>query len=99
MKSVACYTLAMPEYSNYQKKVISRYYENRDQIDQSRLEELVTSLFLAEGKKRAKLWKTAEEIMLRLNVPKSRIEHVVGTDDPAILVEVVKDLQAGRIKP
>ena len=99
MKSAACYTFGMPEYSNYQKKVINRYYENREQIDQSRLEELVTNLFLSEGKKRAKLWKTAEEIMLRLNVPQSRVEHVVGTDDPAILAEVVKDLQAGRIKP
>lgn len=88
----------MAEYSKYQKKVIGRYYDNREQIDEGRLSELVTNLFLADGKKRAKLWKTAEELMLRLNVPQGRVEHVVGTDDPAILAEVVKDLQAGRIK-
>ena len=89
----------MKNYSNYQKKVIGRYYENRDQIDQQRLSELVTNLYLAEGKKRAKFWKTAEEIMLRLKVPPTRVEHVVNTGDPAILAEVVNDLQAGRIKP
>ena len=89
----------MGEHSDYQKKVIGRYYENRESIDEGRLGELVTSLFLAEGKKRAKLWKTAEEIMLRLKVPESRVAHVTASNDPAILAEVVKDLQAGRIKP
>ncbi|MEX2286184.1 MAG: hypothetical protein WD648_03780 [Planctomycetaceae bacterium] len=85
------------EHSNYQKKVIGRYYENREQIDNQRLSELVTNLYLADGKKRDKLWKTAEELMLRLKVPKSRVEHVIATDDPVILAEVVNDLQAGKI--
>ena len=87
----------MREYSNHQRKVIGRYYENRPQIDQQRLSELVTNLFLAEGKKRAKLWQSAEELMRRLKVPESRIEHVVAKDDPAILAEVVNDLESGRI--
>lgn len=89
----------MKDYSDYQKKVIARYYDHREQIDTSRLEELVAGLFLAEGKKRAGLWKTAEKLMLRLGVPRGRVEHILKTDDPAILAEVVKDLQAGRIKP
>ena len=88
----------MKDYSNYQKKVIGRYYDNREQADNQRLSELVTNLYLAEGKKRAKFWETAEEIMRRLKVPESRIAHVLSTDDPAILAEVVNDLQAGRIK-
>ena len=87
----------MPNYSNYQKKVIGRYYDNRAQIDRQRLEELVTSLFLAEGKKREKLWETAEDAMRRLKVPESRITHVIGIGDPAILAEVVNDLQTGRL--
>ena len=87
----------MREYTNYQRKVINRYYENRDQIDNQKLGELVTNLYLATGKKREKLWQSAEEAMRRLKVPESRIKHVVGTQDPAILAEVVNDLQAGRI--
>ena len=90
--------MAKREYSNYQKKVISRYYENREQIDEQRLSELVTSLYLATGEKqKAKLWKSAEDTMTRLNVPKSRIEHVVSKQDPAVLATVVQDLATGAI--
>lgn len=90
--------MADREYSNYQQKVIKRYYDNREQIDETRLSELVTNLFLAEGKKRAKMWQTAEDLMTRMKVPASRVQHVVASDDPALLAEVVKDLQAGRIR-
>jgi len=86
------------EYSRYQQGVIKRYYDNRDQIDEQHLSELVTNLYLSEGKKRAKHWETAEQIMIRLGVPESRVEHVVASDDPAILAEVVKDVQSGLIK-
>ncbi len=87
------------DYSSYQKKVISRYYDNREQIDHQKLSELVTNLYLAEGKKRAKFWETARDVMKRMNVPDSRIEHVVTSDDPVNLAEVVNDIQAGKIKP
>jgi hypothetical protein len=87
------------EYSSYQQKIIRRYYDNRDQMDEQRLSELVANLYLASGKKRAKLWETARELMGRLNVPASRIEHVVKTGDAAILAEVVKDIAAGKIRP
>ena len=89
--------MANRDYSNYQKKVINRFYENRDQIDLQRLGEMVTSLYLASGTKRAKLWATAEAMMTRLKVPESRVTHVVSTDDPAMLAEVVKDLESGKI--
>lgn len=90
--------MAQRDYSNYQRKVISRYYDNREQIDEQRLAELVTNLYLASGKKREKLWQSAEETMQRLQVPESRIRHVVDTGDPAILAEVVQDLAKGLIK-
>lgn len=90
--------MAQREYTNHQRKVISRFYENRDQIDEQKLGELVTNLYLAGDKQKVKLWKSAEEAMRRLKVPESRITHVVGTQDPAILAEVVQDLLNGRIK-
>ncbi|MCA9053002.1 MAG: hypothetical protein KDA75_04150 [Planctomycetaceae bacterium] len=90
--------MADREYSSYQKKVISRYYDNRDSIDSQRLGELVTSLYLATGEKqKQKLWKSAGEAMERLQVPPKRIEHVLAQQDPAILAAVVEDLQKGRI--
>ena len=85
------------DYSKYQQKVIKNYYDNREQIDAQRLSELVTNLYLATGKKREKFWKTAEEVMQRLKVPPSRIEHVLQSDDPVTLAEVVNDLQTGKL--
>jgi hypothetical protein len=90
--------MADREYSRYQSKVIKSFYDNRDTSDQQRLSELVADLYLTEGKKKAKLWATAEEIMTRLGVPASRIAHIVASDDAAILAEVVKDIQAGKIQ-
>lgn len=89
--------MADRDYSSYQKKIISRFYDNREQMDEQRLCELVTNLFLATGKKRANFWITAREAMERMDVPQSRIDHIVSSDDPALLAEVVKDLQAGKI--
>jgi hypothetical protein len=89
----------MRDYSNYQKKIIKRYYDNRDDIDFSRLGEIATDLYLATGKKTERLWKQAAEIMARLNVPQSRIDHVIKTANPAILAEVVNDIQKGLIRP
>jgi hypothetical protein len=87
------------DYSNYQKKIIKRFYDNREDIDAVKLSEITTDLYLAEGKKKDRLWKQAGEIMERLNVPKSRVEHVLKTASPAILAEVVNDLQKGLIRP
>ncbi len=90
--------MADREFSSYQRKVISRFYDNREQLDHQRLAELVTSLYLAGGEKqKAKLWKSAEEAMTRLKVPPSRVEHVLAKQDPALLAAVVEDLQKGRI--
>ncbi len=89
----------MADHSNYQKKVISRYYENRDQIDEQRLGELVTNLFLAtSAKQKSKHWETAHGVMTRLGVPASRIEHVMGSEDPTVLAAVVEELQRGVLK-
>jgi hypothetical protein len=81
-------------YTPYQKKVISRYYEHRPALMLQRLGELVAELYLAEGKKRDRLWKSAGEAMEKLSVPSSRIEHVLKQRDPAVLAVLVKELSA-----
>jgi len=86
-------------FSPSQQKIIKRFYDNRDQLDEQHLAENVTNLYLATGEKqKAKIWKTVEEMMGRLGVPESRIKHIIEKKDPAILAEVVKDLQSGKIK-
>ena len=91
--------MAEREYSRFQQKVIKRYYDNRPQMDEQRLSELVAELYLASDKKKPKLWESAGEIMLRLGTPQSRVDHVLKTADPLILAEVVKDVQSGKIRP
>lgn len=88
----------MSDYTKYQKKVIQRYYEHRDEQDEQKLAELVTNLYLAEGKKRTKLWEQARTYMERIKVPQKRIEHILKSADPAILAAVVQELQAGTLK-
>ena len=89
--------MADREYSQHQRKVIQRYYDNREQIDEQRLSELVTSLYLATPKQAIKRWETAEDLMKRLEVPESRIANIMKKRDPAILATVVEDLQKGLI--
>jgi hypothetical protein len=87
------------DYSAYQRKVIQRYYDNRENIDAQRLSELGTELYLASGKKLEKLWQSAEETMRRIKVPDSRIAHILEKKDPSLVAEVVKDLETGKLKP
>jgi len=40
------------DFSRFQKKVIQRYYDNRPALDEQRLAELATELYLAADKKK-----------------------------------------------
>ncbi len=90
--------MAEREYSRYQQKVIRRFYENRDQIDDQKLSELVTSLFLASDRQKPTLWKRVQDILTRMDLPESRIQHVMDSQDPAVLAKVVEELQNGRLR-
>ena len=90
--------MAKQDFFAQQEKVIKRYYDNRDAIDDQRLAELVTNLYLSTGKKQEKMWETAESIMTRMELPPTRIAHVMETRDPAILARVVEELQNGKLK-
>jgi len=89
--------MAMEDFTKYQQKVIKRFYDNRDEIDGQRLQELVTNIYLAEGKKRDKLWVQVEETLTRLKVPAYRIQNVMETKDVEVLAMLVQDM-AGKGK-
>jgi hypothetical protein len=52
----------------------------------------VSDLYLAEGKARTKIWTRAAEALAKLKVPKSQIDHIVQSDNPALLVNQLKEL-------
>jgi len=82
----------MANRTPHQDKIIRRYYQNQDQILLQRLGDLVTDLYLAEGKNRTKLWKRTAEILEKLKIPNARVQHVCQSDNPALLAEVLKEL-------
>ena len=82
----------LEDFSPHQQKIIKRYYSNQDTLQRQRLAELVTELYLAEGKKRQRAWKSAAAAMQKLGVPQARIDHLVAKDDPALIAELVKEL-------
>jgi hypothetical protein len=85
--------MAERDYTPYQQKIIKRYYDNQDTLQQQRLAELVSDLYLAEGKKKQKLWAAAAAAMQKLGVPQSRIDHLLKQGNPALVAEVVKELE------
>ena len=82
----------MPEYSRHQQNIIKNYYQNRSAISLQRLQELVTELYLAEGKKRARQWKLIEGHLEKIGMKPDRIAMLVEKDDPALIAQVIEQL-------
>jgi len=82
----------LEDYTRHQQGIIKRYYKNQDAIQLQKLSEQVTELYLAEGKKRQKLWSTVAGALQKLELPRDRIDHLLEQDNPALLAELVKDL-------
>ncbi|MCS7304404.1 MAG: hypothetical protein NZ602_04775 [Thermoguttaceae bacterium] len=80
------------EYTPYQQRIIRNYYQNQQAIMLQRLQEIVGELYLAQGKARQQLWRRAAAAMEKLQVPQSRIQHLLQTDNPAYLANLVQEL-------
>ena len=74
----------------YQEKIIKRYYENRGDLMQQKLSELVTDLYLAEGKKRTLVWKRIITALENLKVPAAQIDALVAADNPVQLAKFLE---------
>lgn len=77
-------------HTKYQQNIIKNYYKNRDNISLQRLQELVTELYLAEGKKRDKYWKDIAGNLEKLGVKKETIDHLVAQGKPEAVLAVVE---------
>jgi translation elongation factor EF-G len=84
--------MAKQERTNYQKKVISRYYENLDTISLTKLQELVTELYLAETPaQKDKLWLRVEKAMLKMKVSPAIAGHLMEKKDVRLLAQNLND--------
>ena len=84
----------MAERSKHQQKIIKNYYQNREAIGLQRLSELVTELYLSEGKARQRHWTQIVSALEKLKVPATRIEHLRKQDNPALVAKLVEELMA-----
>lgn len=81
-----------PERSRHQERIIKNYYRNRDAIALQKSQELVTELFLSEGKKRASIWKRLEGHLEKAGLPADRIAHLKEQDDPTLVANELSKL-------
>lgn len=82
----------MAERSKYQQNIIRNYYENRENISLQRAQEIVTELYISEGKKREKYWKSLEGHLLKLDVKQQTIDHLIAQNDPMQVAKLVEKL-------
>jgi len=84
--------MAKKEYTSYQKDVISRYYSNLDAITLTKLQELVTELYLADSStKQNRLWDRANKAMVKLKIKPAVVEHIMKTRNVEVLAKNVED--------
>ena len=83
----------MSEYTPHQQKIIKRYYDNQGTLARQRLAELVSDLYLAKGKKLNQVWEQAAAAMQKLKVPQARIDQLLKQRNPALVAELVKELE------
>lgn len=80
----------MAEHTKYQQNIIRNYYDNRENIALQRAQELVTELYLTEGKKRAKNWERLEGHLQKLEVKQQTIDHLKSQDDPQLVAKLLE---------
>lgn len=84
--------MAKQEYSSYQKKVIQNYYQHKDTIVLTRLQELVTELYLAETPaKKKKLWQQVEKALDKMKLKPAAKAHILEKQNVEILAKNLND--------
>jgi hypothetical protein len=83
---------AMGDFTKHQQKIIKNYYDNRESISLQKVQEFVTELYLSEGKKRAKYWKSIAAHLEKLGVDKKTVDHLISQDKPELVASLVKKL-------
>lgn len=82
------------DLSGHQRKIVSRYYDHRDTIMATKLSELVSELYLAEGKKAETLWGRAAKALANTDADPARAARIVETRDTEALARLVTSLSS-----
>jgi hypothetical protein len=82
--------MPMENFTRYQQSIIKNYYKNRDDVAFQRAQELLTDLYLAEGKKREKVWESLFTNLERLGVPADQLEHLKAERKPELIAKLLE---------
>ncbi|MHC4927290.1 MAG: hypothetical protein ACYTER_08170 [Planctomycetota bacterium] len=84
--------MAQRDYTSHQKNIISNYYKNLDAILLTRLQEMVTELYLADSaKKKTQLWARVEQALTKLKIPAEIKSHILEKQDTELLARHLQD--------
>lgn len=77
----------------YQRGIIRRYYENRDDLMAQKLSETVSDLYLCDSPAAAdRLWKSARSALENLGAPPGKIDACISERDIRMLAQIVEEL-------
>ena len=82
--------MAAENYSKYQQSVIKNYNNNKDSVSLQRAQELLTDFYLAEGKKREKLWESLFMHLERLDVPADQLKQMKESNNPELVAQLIQ---------
>ena len=82
--------MAAENFLRYQQSVIRNYYNNKDNVSLQRAQELLTDLYLAEGKKREKVWDSLFMHLERIGVPPDQITHLKEAKNPELVAQLIQ---------
>ena len=82
--------MAMENFTRYQQNVIKNYYQNRENVSFQRVQELLTDLYLSEGKKKEKVWESIFSHLEKMGVPPDQIEHIKQQKKPELIAQLIQ---------
>jgi hypothetical protein len=82
--------MAMENYSKYQQSIIKNYYKNADNVSFQRAQELLTDLYLCEGKKREKAWDSLFTHLEKLGIPHDQLAHLRASNNPELIAKLLE---------
>jgi hypothetical protein len=83
-------TMAMENYTRYQQSIIRNHYKNQDNVSLQRAQELLTDLYLTEGKKKEKVWDSLFNHLEKIGIPAAQIAHLKEAKNPELVAKIIE---------
>ncbi|MDQ7013600.1 MAG: hypothetical protein Q9O74_06845 [Planctomycetota bacterium] len=81
-----------PDLSASQQRIVNRYYDNLDAITLTKLQELVSELYLADEKAVGRVWKRIETALAKSPAKAAAVGRVLESRDVEAFARLVQDL-------